>query len=290
METSAAPGPVPVTSLGEQRRQNLVLALCSAFIAFYVASNLIGAKLFTFTLFGIGPDDIGLGSSGTFAATAGIIAFPLTFILTDIINEYFGRRVVRVFTILALAVTLLLQPVIQGAIAAPTIVFDPMPAALFGAGASAEDAARKAEVAHAAFGFAFGQTGAIVIASLTAFLVGQFLDIWVFTRLRRVTGGRMLWLRAQGSTLVSQLIDTFVVIYLAFVVIPMIAGREGWPVFSDFDGFSAFTVSVTNYIYKFAIAIALTPVLYLVHLAIDAWLGKATVAAMVREAHPSDPV
>ena len=105
----------------------------------------------------------------------------------------------------------------------------------------------------------------------------------VFTWLRRITGGKWLWLRAQGSTIVSQMIDTIAVIYLAFVVIPMLTGNQPWSM-AD-----AFQVSVTNYVYKFLIAVGSTPALYLVHAAVDRYLGKDTAHALVHHAHPSDP-
>jgi uncharacterized PurR-regulated membrane protein YhhQ (DUF165 family) len=83
---------------------------------------------------------------------------------------------------------------------------------------------------------------------------------------------------------VSQLVDTIAVIYLAFVVIPLLTGGQPWSL-AD-----AWSVSLTNYVYKFAIAVGITPVLYLVHASVDAYLGKETAEALVRHAHPTDPV
>ncbi|MBA3708864.1 MAG: queuosine precursor transporter [Planctomycetes bacterium] len=257
---------VPPPVAETERKETLLLVLCALFIGFFVTADLMGAKLWHFTILGLRPRHLGLGGD-EFIATTGILAFPLTFILTDIVNEYYGRKVVRTLTILAIMVNLLLQPVVQTAIRVPTITFG---------GPTAVEM-------HQAYQLAFGQTWSIVVASLCAFTFGQFLDIWIFTWLRRKTGGRMLWLRAQGSTLVSQLIDTFVVIFLAFVIIPALVGGQPWPVAG------AFTVSLTNYIYKFVIAVAVTPVLYLVHFGVDAWLGKDEAAIAVREAHPADP-
>lgn len=247
------------------RRTLLLLILCGFFCGFFVAAELIGAKLFHFTLFGLGPASFGLDGT-QFVATTGILAFPLTFILTDIINEYYGRRVVRALTFLAIAVNLALIPVVQAAMAVPAHDF-----ATGGVDQPMQDAYRQA----------LGQSWAIVVASLCAFAIGQLIDVMVFAWLRRATGGRMLWLRAQGSTLVSQVIDTFVVIYLAFVVIPALVGGDMFRM----GGGQAFTVSVTNYIYKFAIAVAATPILYLVHWLVDRWLGHEEAARAVAEAH-----
>jgi uncharacterized integral membrane protein (TIGR00697 family) len=250
------------------REAVLAYALCALFVGFFVAAEVLGGKLFGFTLFGAGPAELGLGEGERFVATAGILAFPLTFVMTDIVNEYFGRPVVKLFTAIAIGVNLLLQPVIRAAIAVPAVSFTP--------GLEAQEVQR-------AFEIAFGQTTSIVLASLCAFALAQWLDAAVFTALRRATGGKWLWLRAQGSTVVSQLVDTLAVIFLAFVAIPALAGGEPWRL-SD-----ALSVSLTNYVYKFAIAVGITPVLYLVHHLVERFLGAALAAELVRAAHPSDP-
>jgi uncharacterized integral membrane protein (TIGR00697 family) len=175
---------------------------------------------------------------------------------------------VKLFTWIAIAVNLLLQPVIRAAIVVPAISFTP--------GVSDAEMQRGFEIA-------LGQTTSIVVASLCAFALAQWLDVTIFTWLRHGTGGKRLWLRAQGSTVVSQLVDTFMVIHLAFVVIPWLTGGEPW---SPSD---ALSVSATNYVYKFVIAVGITPLLYLVHAAVDAYLGAEAAAALVRHAHPEDP-
>jgi len=250
------------------REQVLAYVLCALFVGFFVAAEVLGGKLFHFRLFGIGPSDLGLGEDQDFVATAGILAFPLTFVMTDIVNEYFGRPVVKLFTWIAIAVNLLLQPVIRAAIAVPAISYTP--------GITSDEM-------HRGFEIALGQTTSIVFASLCAFALAQWLDVQVFTWMRRITGGKWLWLRAQGSTVVSQMIDTVAVIYLAFVLIPLLVGKEPWTLAN------AFSVSVTNYVYKFAIAVASTPALYLVHAAVDRYLGKEVAEALVHHAHPRDP-
>jgi uncharacterized integral membrane protein (TIGR00697 family) len=250
------------------REQVLAYALCALFVGFFVAAEVLGGKLFRFTLFGIGPSSLGFGDGADFVATAGILAFPLTFLMTDIVNEYFGRTHVKLFTWIAIAVNLLLQPVIRAAIAVPAVSYTP--------GVTDEQMQQ-------GFQIALGQTTNIVFASLAAFALAQWLDVQVFTWLRRRTGGKWLWLRAQGSTVVSQLIDSIAVIYLAFVFIPMALGGEPWSLGN------AFAVAMTNYVYKFVIALGSTPILYLVHGAVDRYLGKEKVEELVHRAHPSDP-
>jgi uncharacterized integral membrane protein (TIGR00697 family) len=249
------------------RRQVLLVGLCALFVGFFVAAELLGAKLWSFTLLGLGPRHLGLDGE-TFVATAGILAFPLTFVLTDSVNEYFGVRVVRLFTFAAIAVNVILQAVVQAAIRVPAVSFTEVPAA---------------EVQRA-YELALGQSWAIVAGSLVAFALGQLLDARVFTFLRRATGGRWLWLRAQGSTVVSQLVDTFVVIFLAFVVLPGVfdTGQAPW------TSAQAFSISVTNYVYKFAIAVLITPLLYVVHGLVDLYLGREQAHALAEAAHARD--
>lgn len=232
----------------DRRREVLLLALCALFVGFFVTAEILGSKLWSFTVFGLTPATIGLSDEPHFVATAGILAFPLTFILTDIVNEYFGLSIVRVFTFLAIAVNLLLQPVIQIAIRVPTVSFTP---------------GVESERLHEAYYLAMGQSWAIVAASLVAFLIAQFADVHVFTFLRRVTKGRFLWVRAQGSTIVSQVIDTLTVIFLAFWLIPELTGQ------AHMSAGKAWSISVTNYVYKFVIAVGITPVLYAVHFAVE---------------------
>jgi len=244
----------------------LLLLLTGIFTGFYVTGDLIGAKLFTFTVFGLGPKHLGLGDGGDFVMTAGTLAFPLTFLLTDIINEYFGRAVVRVLTIVAITVLLVLQPVVLATVAVPTISFTP--------GISSEQMDQSVRNVLA-------PAWAIVVGSIAAFALGQWFDVVLFGKLRRLTGDKALWLRAQVSTFGSQLIDSFVVIFLAFVIIPMVIGQEPWKTAG------AVQVSTTNYAVKVGIAILSTPLLYLVHLAVEAWLGKDEANRLKHQAHPT---
>lgn len=257
-----------MTSEAERKREVLLLALLTLFVGFFVAAEMLGSKLWEFTLFGVTPEQMGLSGEQKFVATAGIFAFPLTFILTDILNEYFGRRMVRLFTFLAIGVNVLLQPVVWASASAPTVSFTPGVTSSF---------------AHDAYQLAFGQQWRIVAASLVAFAIAQFVDAWTFTWLRHKTGGKWLWLRSQGSTLVSQVVDTLVVIFVAFWALPALAGQP------HMSAGQAWTISLTNYVYKFALAVVITPGLYVVHGAVEKWLGHAEAERLAHEAHPRDP-
>jgi len=129
---------------------------------------------------------------------------------------------------------------------------------------------------QAAFANIFGQGMWSIAGSVTAFLVGQLIDVAIFHRIRRLTGERWIWLRATGSTAVSQLIDSFVVLYIAFVL-----GPQQWPV-------SLFmAVGTVNYGYKLLMAFLLIPFIYLMRLGIRAYLGSAAAAALQEQARSS---
>ncbi len=116
------------------------------------------------------------------------------------------------------------------------------------------------------FRVVFGQGMWIIAGSLVAFLVGQLVDVAVFRQIKRITGERKLWLRATGSTLVSQFIDSFVVLLIAFYI------GGNWPLLQ------VLAIGVVNYIYKFVVAIVLTPVIYAAHAWIDNYLGHEEAA------------
>lgn len=122
---------------------------------------------------------------------------------------------------------------------------------------------------QAAFASIFGQGMWTIAGSITAFLIGQLIDVAVFHRIRQMTGERWIWLRATGSTAVSQLIDSFIVLYIAFVL-----GPQHWPI----PLFMA--VASVNYGYKLLMAVLLIPLIYLVRRGIRAYLGGQAAAAL----------
>lgn len=128
-----------------------------------------------------------------------------------------------------------------------------------------------------AYNSVLGQGGFIIVGSITAFILGQLIDVFVFHKIKRVTGEKRIWLRATGSTLVSQFIDSFVVLFIAFYVgtrVNQTGNDFVWP-------FSLFiAVGLVNYIYKFIVAILMTPVIYFVHYMIEKYLGKEQAAEM----------
>ena len=115
---------------------------------------------------------------------------------------------------------------------------------------------------QAAFAGIFGQGLWVIGGSLIAFLIGQLLDVTVYHRVRRVTGESKIWLRATGSTLISQLVDSYVVLYVAFVI-----GPQSWSLSQ------LMAIGTLNYSYKFLAALLMTPLIYLAHFLIDRYLG-----------------
>ena len=238
----------------------LFLVLAGFFIANAIIAEFIGVKIFALEeTLGLAPFDWNLfGQSGSLNFTAGVLLWPVVFIMTDIINEYFGKRGVRLLSYLVVGL-------IVYAFFFAYLAIGLTPASWW-VGIQADQGVPDMQ---AAFAVIFGQGQWIIVGSVTAFLIGQIIDVSVFHRVRRVTGDRMVWARATGSTLISQLVDSFVVLYIAFVL-----GPQQWST----ELFLA--VGTVNYVYKFLVAIALTPLIYLARALIDAYLGPEQSQAL----------
>lgn len=253
-----------------QRKKNkLFLILAGIFITNAVLAELIGVKIFSLeSTLGMQPANIKL--FGEFALdfnlTAGALIWPVVFITTDVINEYFGRDGVRRVTFLTVSLIIYVFLVI--------LLVTWVQPAQFWLELNGADAEGNAFDIDFAFAKIFRQSAGIIIGSLVAFMIGQFLDVFVFQRLRRITGKKMIWLRATGSTLISQLIDSFVVLFIAFYLF----ANPPWSLSQ------VFAVGLMNYFYKFVVAIVLTPLIYLAHAIIDRYLGVEAAERMADEA------
>jgi uncharacterized integral membrane protein (TIGR00697 family) len=246
------------------RATRLFLVLAGFLITDALLAEFVGVKIFSLEgTLGVTPVQWSLlGVSGNLSFTAGVIYWPLVFVLTDLINEYFGRRGVRLVSWLAVAC-------ISWAFIAAYIAISLSPAA-FWVEANAELGVPDIQRAYQLI---FGQGMWTIAGSLVAFLIGQLIDVTVFHRIRRSTGQRWLWLRATGSTAVSQLFDSFIVLYIAFVI-----GPQKWPV----QQFLA--VGTVNYAYKMLAAVAMIPLLYLVHAGVRSYLGAREEERLRHEA------
>jgi len=198
------------------RKQRFFVWLTAIFVAALITGDFIGGKFFVL---------------GGRSFSSGIIPFPLTFVLTDLVNEFYGTHGARRLTFVGLGAAVFVWAVITLALHLPTSPDSPIPDAVFRG--------------------AFGTSARLYVASLTAFLVGQMLDISVFYLLRRVTGHRFLWLRATGSTVLSQMIDS-----LAVSFVFLVGSRPMNFIVSN---------AANNYVGKLVMAVLLTPLIYLGH-------------------------
>ena len=251
-----------VNSILNSKATRLFLILGGFFIANALIAEFIGVKIFSLEdTLGVSRANLPLfGGTFNFHLTAGVLLWPVVFIMTDIINEYYGPKGVKFLSYLAAGLITYAFIIVLAAIQLT-------PSEFFNLGDGVSDS-------NAAFRGVFGQGLWIIVGSLVAFLIGQILDVIVFHRIKKWTGENKIWLRATGSTLVSQLIDSFVVLLIAFYIGPRLQGSGGW---------SLHQVMVTatgNYIYKFIVALLLTPVIYLVHNRIENYLGATSAAEM----------
>src|SRR3954453_20547162 len=231
----------------------LFLGMTAFFCCNALIAEAIGTKLFSLEkIFGFTPSNFTLfGQSGlSFNLTCGVLLWPLEFIMTDIVNEYYGPRAVR--RISYTAVILIAYAFLMFYLAMD------VPAADFWYGTGVQDGVPNMSNA---FNSIFGQGMWIIFASITAFFVSQIVDVTVFHRIKKVTGEKKVWLRATGSTLVSQLVDSFIVLFIAFKL-----GKDwSWQL--------VLAICVVNYIYKFTMAIILTPLIYVVEKQIERYVG-----------------
>lgn len=246
------------------RPARLFVVLSGFFLANALIAEFVGIKIFALErTLGVDPFNWRLfGQSGSLSFTAGVLLWPVVFVMTDVINEYYGRRGVRFISWVAVAL-------ISYAFIAAYVAIILAPAEWW----VTVNADRGVPDMQAAFNAVFGQGMWTIGGSVTAFLIGQLIDVGVFHRIRTLTGERWIWLRATGSTAVSQLIDSFVVLYIAFVL-----GPQQWPV-------SLFlAVGTVNYCYKLLMACLMIPLIYLSRRWIDGYLGPALSASLRHEA------
>jgi uncharacterized integral membrane protein (TIGR00697 family) len=223
--------------IGLQSRRDIVyMALAGFFVSNAILGELTGGKLFTF---------------GPFTLSIGVIPWPVVFIATDLINEYFGREGVKRLTLMTIALIVYAFVVLFLSIQVPAASFSP--------------------VTDGQFQAVFGQSMWIIVGSVIAFALSQMIDVFIFWLVRHKTGPRFLWMRATGSTVVSQLIDSIVIIGIAFWL-------PGKVKTSEF-----LTVAASNYSFKLIVALGITPLLYAGHAAIDRFLGMEEAHQLIEQ-------
>jgi uncharacterized integral membrane protein (TIGR00697 family) len=218
----------------KNKRDIVFLVLAGIFITNAIVAELIGGKLVQFF--------------GLFTQSIGIILWPVIFLLTDLINEYYGRDGVKKLTYITVGLISFTFIILTIALNIEATSFSP--------------------VSDSVFEIVFGQSQWIIVGSIIAFLCSQLIDVYVFWAFKKVTGNKYIWLRATGSTMVSQLVDTFVVQFIAFVL----PGK--WP-------FNEFLVNASwGYAFKLLVALALIPLIYLGHYLIGKYLKSHETASI----------
>jgi uncharacterized integral membrane protein (TIGR00697 family) len=253
-------------SLGS-RPTRLFVALTAFFVGNAIVAEFVGVKIFALeSTLGLPPFGWNLfGQTGSLSFTAGVLVWPIVFIMTDVINEYFGRRGVRLISFAAAGM-------ISYAFLFAYAAIHLAPAEWW-VGVNAEHGVPDMQAAYATV---FGQGLWTIGGSLVAFLVGQMIDVAIFRRIRERTGERWIWLRATGSTAFSQFVDSFVVLYIAFVL-----GPQQWPIALFL------AVGTVNYCYKMVASVALSPLIYVARNGIERYLGAETAARLKAEAAAS---
>lgn len=218
----------------KNKRDIVFLVLAGIFITNAIVAELIGGKLVQFF--------------GLFTQSIGIILWPVIFLLTDLINEYYGRDGVKKLTYITVGLISFTFIILTIALNIEATSFSP--------------------VSDSVFRIVFGQSQWIIVGSIIAFLCSQLIDVYVFWAFKKVTGNKYIWLRATGSTMVSQLVDTFVVQFIAFVL------PCKWP-------FNEFLVNASwGYAFKLLVALALIPLIYLGHYLIGKYLKSQETATI----------
>ena len=251
-----------IHTITRDKPTKLFLGIACFFVANALIAEAIGTKLFSLEkLFGFHPVNFTLfGQSGlSFTLTCGVLLWPLEFVITDIVNEYYGPKAVRRISFTAVILISYAFLMYYAAIGIP-------PSDVW-LGSSAKQGVENIQTSFQAI---FGQNMRIIIGSLVAFLVSQVVDVTVFHKIKKITGDKHLWLRATGSTLVSQLVDSYIVLFIAF------GGIFSWQLI--------LAVGIMNYTYKFVMALVLTPVIYFVEKRIEKYVGHATAVKMKKAA------
>ena len=230
----------------KNKLNNIFIILTGIFITNAIIAEILGTKIFDFSFL------------KNFSLSVGVLIWPIVFITTDIINEYFGKSGVKkisYFTIILILYVFLI--VFLSTKLTPNTYWLNIN--------STDNSGNPFDIDYA-YNTIFLQSTGIIIGSVFAFLIAQLLDVFIFQKIKKITKGKFIWLRATGSTLISQLIDSFVVLTIAFYFLAP-DGKE-WSINQ------VFVVGFDNYTFKFFVAIIITPLIYLAHYLIDSYLGN----------------
>ena len=217
------------------------------FLAGLMITNAVTAELISSKLIDI-PLEINLlgWHLGPFTTIVGVLPWPIVFLLTDLINEFYGEKAMRRLSWITAAMIAYCFLIILWALHIPVST------AITGQGLATDET----------FNTSFGQAPWVIVGSIMAFLVSQLLDVTLFHWIKQKTGNQMIWLRSTGSTVVSQMFDTLIVLYIGFVIPGKLSGADFW------------AIAPVNYFLKLLIALCLTPLIYLGHWAMSQFLSE----------------
>lgn len=219
------------------RKEIIFMVMAGIFITSAIVAELISCKQV---------------DTGWYPIIAGIVPWPVVFLLTDVMNEFYGKKAVKRLSWITSVMIAFCFLIVYVAIELPT--------------------AKGSPVTGAEFSKIFGGSLPIMIGSIVAFIVSQMIDVWAFWFMRKLTGGRYIWLRSTGSTVFSQLADSYIVLLIGF----WLPGIFTMPEILFFG--------ITGYATKMVIAVALTPLIYAMRYTIRKVLGKEQAEAMAAEA------
>jgi uncharacterized integral membrane protein (TIGR00697 family) len=246
----------------------LFFILSGIFIANVILAELTGMKIFSLTRL-MGWEDLHFPFGDKVALdlnmSVGILIWPFVFILSDIVNEYFGKSGVQKMSILTAVLILYCSVLI--------LIGTNLPPAQFWLDQNSVDASGSHLDINYAYKTIFNQGISIIAGSITAFLISQMVDVYAFHYIRRLTGSKKLWLRATGSTVISQLIDSYVILTVAFYIM------------GNWSFIQVLQVGTVQYLYKVSFAIVLTPLIYLFHYIIDNYLGHKKAVEVIEKTH-----
>lgn len=211
----------------QTRKEIVFVTMAGIFITSAIVAELISCKTVDF---------------GLYPVIAGIAPWPVVFLLTDVMNEYFGKQAVRRLSWITCGLIAFCFLIVYLAVELPT--------------------AEGSYMSDAEFRKVFGGSLPIMIGSITAFMLSQLIDVYLFSFFSKLTKGKMIWLRSTGSTVVSQLVDSYTVLIIGFWI----------PGVFTFDQVLIF--GITGYLTKLVIAVGLTPLVYVMHYAAKSLLGE----------------
>ena len=234
------------SSIESNKLNKIFIILSGVFITNAIIAEILGTKIFDISLF------------KEFSLSVGVVIWPVVFITTDIINEYFGKKGVKrisYFTIILILYVFLI--IYLSTKLTPNSYWIDI---------NKIDNTGNPFNINFAYNIIFLQSTGIIIGSVIAFLIAQLLDVFIFQKIKKITKGKLIWLRATGSTLISQFIDSFIVLIIAFYFLA--PEGKAWSINQVLN------VGVDNYTFKFIVAILITPLIYLSHFLIDNYLGE----------------